>query len=131
MPRELPETETEEQLTERWTEVMNNAHKPEGMSEEEFVVEKANTVRHLVAWIVRERPNAPIHIPEVRVHPNLQLFNQRRRDGLIPREALYGGVHNRRCGHRGCQRVGGADGVRFYNRLYRCEQHRGPWFRRR
>lgn len=52
-------------------------------------------------------------------------FNAHRQAGRIPATAVFGGIHHRNCGHRGCQRVGGEMGVRFVNGLYRCEVHRG------
>lgn len=53
-------------------------------------------------------------------------FLQLRDQGQIPGNALYGGVHDRKCGVRGCHRVGGIQGVRFLkdhfnHRKYRCE----------
>lgn len=53
-------------------------------------------------------------------------FLQLREEGQIPGNALYGGVHERKCGVRGCERRGGNQGVRFLKdnlncRKYRCE----------
>jgi len=53
-------------------------------------------------------------------------FLQHREQGHIPGDALYGGVHDRKCGNRGCDRRGGEQGVRFLKtnlgkRVYRCE----------
>jgi hypothetical protein len=58
-----------------------------------------------------------------------EIFNRNIRDGTIPADATYGGIHMRNCGARGCRRCGGAQGVRFLlwngtgNRRYRCELH--------
>jgi hypothetical protein len=51
-------------------------------------------------------------------------FNAHRQAGRIPATARFGGIHERNCGHRGCNRRGGAMGVRFFDGLYRCEVHR-------
>jgi hypothetical protein len=53
-------------------------------------------------------------------------FLQHREHGHIPGDALYGGVHDRKCGNRNCERRGGTGGVRFLKtnhgkRVYRCE----------
>jgi hypothetical protein len=50
-------------------------------------------------------------------------FQANREQGRIPHHATYGGIHRRRCGHAGCDRVGGVMGVRFVTRRYRCEVH--------
>ena len=50
-------------------------------------------------------------------------FTEHRNAGRIPNAARFGGIHNRYCGHRGCERRGGERGVRFVNGLYRCEVH--------
>ena len=67
---------------------------------------------------------------------NQELWMTKRREfldlrarGAIPGDAVYGGVHERKCGHRGCTRTGGSQGVRFLlfgntdKRRYRCEEH--------
>jgi len=56
------------------------------------------------------------------------LFDANVREGRIPANAIYGGIHHRRCGAEGCLRTGGQDGVRFLrwnggSRRYRCELH--------
>jgi len=56
------------------------------------------------------------------------LFDANVREGRIPANATYGGIHHRRCGAEGCLRTGGQDGVRFLrwnggSRRYRCELH--------
>lgn len=69
---------------------------------------------------------------------NGPVWNARRREflearerGEIPATAVFGGIHTRKCGHRGCQRQAGAGGVRFLlfaatgKRRYRCEAHTG------
>jgi hypothetical protein len=52
-------------------------------------------------------------------------FLQMREDGLIPGDAMFGGIHRRKCGNRDCDRQGGWGGVRFLKignkRMYRCE----------
>lgn len=53
-------------------------------------------------------------------------FLLHREQGAIPGDALYGGVHERKCGNRNCERRGGTAGVRFLKtdlgkRVYRCE----------
>ena len=59
----------------------------------------------------------------------LNTFYQNIRTERIPHNADYGGTHTRKCGHRGCNRTGGSEGVRFLlygetgKRRYRCEQH--------
>lgn len=53
-------------------------------------------------------------------------FGEHREAGRIPTNARFGGVHNRYCGHRGCERRGGERGVRFRGGLYRCEVHYQP-----
>lgn len=56
-------------------------------------------------------------------------FLAHREAGRIPPETTFGGIHERKCGHRGCVRVGGQMGVRFLlfgdsgKRRYRCEEH--------
>lgn len=56
-------------------------------------------------------------------------FLAAREAGTIPADAVFGGIHDRRCGHRHCPRIGGAGGVRFLlfgntgKRRYRCEAH--------
>jgi hypothetical protein len=58
-----------------------------------------------------------------------QRFLDHRDAGRIPPNSIFGGIHERKCGHRGCQRSGGAMGVRFLlygdtgKRRYRCEEH--------
>ena len=58
-----------------------------------------------------------------------QRFLDHRDAGRIPPGSCFGGIHERKCGHRGCQRQGGAMGVRFLlfgntgKRRYRCEEH--------
>jgi hypothetical protein len=52
-------------------------------------------------------------------------FLRMRAAGEIPGDAIFGGVHNRKCGNRNCDRRTGAGGVRFLKigaqRVYRCE----------
>jgi len=52
-------------------------------------------------------------------------FLRLRAMGEIPGDAIFGGVHNRKCGNRNCDRRTGAGGVRFLKigaqRVYRCE----------
>ena len=52
-------------------------------------------------------------------------FLRLRAIGAIPGDAIFGGVHNRKCGNRNCDRRTGAGGVRFLKigagRVYRCE----------
>ena len=56
-------------------------------------------------------------------------FLENRDQGRIPGNAFFGGIHERKCGHRGCERHGGSQGVRFLlygdtgKRRYRCEDH--------
>jgi hypothetical protein len=55
-------------------------------------------------------------------------FLYKREHQQIPGDAQFGGIHLRNCGHRGCNRKGGMDGVRFLlgpngKRRYRCEEH--------
>ena len=56
-------------------------------------------------------------------------FLELREAGTIPPHSVFGGIHERKCGHRGCQRSGGSQGVRFLlygdtgKRRYRCEEH--------
>lgn len=56
-------------------------------------------------------------------------FLELREAGTIPAHSTFGGIHERKCGHRGCQRSGGSQGVRFLlygdtgKRRYRCEEH--------
>jgi len=56
-------------------------------------------------------------------------FIERRQNGEIPHDAMFGGIHHRKCGNRQCDRTGGSDGVRFLlfantgKRRYRCEVH--------
>lgn len=58
-----------------------------------------------------------------------QRFLDHRDAGRIPPNSIFGGIHERKCGHRGCQRSGGSQGVRFLlygdtgKRRYRCEEH--------
>ena len=58
-----------------------------------------------------------------------QVFLESRAAGHIPPDAMFGGIHTRNCGHRGCLRTGGSSGVRFLlfgntgKRRYRCELH--------
>jgi hypothetical protein len=58
-------------------------------------------------------------------------FLAHREAGHIPADAIFGGIHERNCGDRNCQRVGGWEGVRFLlfadtgKRRYRCELHQG------
>jgi hypothetical protein len=53
------------------------------------------------------------------------LFRQARDNGTIPQNAMFGGIHQRKCGT--CDRRHGANGVRFLKlpdgtRKYRCER---------
>jgi len=56
-------------------------------------------------------------------------FLTNRRTGRIPPESVFGGIHNRCCGDRRCNRRGGREGVRFLlwnntdHRRYRCDEH--------
>ena len=56
-------------------------------------------------------------------------FINNKNNGTIPANAEFGGIHNRGCGNRQCNRVGGKQGVRFLiygdseKRRYRCELH--------
>ena len=56
-------------------------------------------------------------------------FQQNIANHTIPANAEFGGIHTRKCGHGGCNRTGGAEGVRFLifgdtnKRRYRCELH--------
>lgn len=65
---------------------------------------------------------------EARNDARLQ-FQRNIADHSIPANATFGGIHNRKCGHDGCSRMGGAEGVRFLifgntgKRRYRCELH--------
>lgn len=58
-------------------------------------------------------------------------FLAHREAGHIPADAIFGGIHERSCGHRNCPRAGGSQGVRFLlfadtgKRRYRCELHQG------
>ena len=58
-----------------------------------------------------------------------QRFLEHREAGRIPAHSTFGGIHMRKCGHRNCERLGGAMGVRFLlfgetgKRRYRCEEH--------
>lgn len=58
-----------------------------------------------------------------------ELFLRQREAGVIPPNSVFGGIHARKCGHRGCVRWGGHMGVRFLlygvtgKRRYRCEEH--------
>jgi len=73
-------------------------------------------------------PERRMNMPVLRRNA-LDLFNQNKRDGIIPENAEFGGTHERKCGHHGCNRTGGSQGVRFLifgntgRRRYRCEQH--------
>ena len=54
------------------------------------------------------------------------LFRNLRENRLIPGNAMFGGVHQRKCGVRTCERMAGSGGVRFLmmnggKRKYRCE----------
>lgn len=56
------------------------------------------------------------------------LFLANREAGRIPADSVFGGIHERKCGTRECERRGGAGGVRFLlneagRRRYRCELH--------
>jgi hypothetical protein len=76
--------------------------------------------------------NAPVPVApqaDVLVAVNLReqrraQFNAHRQAGRIPATARFGGIHERNCGHRGCDRHGGVMGVRFFDGRYRCEVHR-------
>lgn len=56
-------------------------------------------------------------------------FLAHREAGRIPAHSVFGGIHQRKCGHPNCQRAGGSQGVRFLlfggtgKRRYRCEEH--------
>lgn len=56
-------------------------------------------------------------------------FQENLQNNRIPPGAVFGGIHERKCGHRECYRQGGAQGVRFLvnnttgTRVYRCEEH--------
>jgi len=73
-------------------------------------------------------PAAPAAAPAA-AQPNERavrraVFDDNVRAGRIPNTAVFGGIHDRNCGHRGCNRRTGAMGVRFLDGRYRCEVHR-------
>jgi hypothetical protein len=111
---------------------------------ERIAARDANAQAELARRVLREAQGgnaaAPAELPAERVAlealaaaraaaraaaPLRQQFLEHVEAGRVPNTAAFGGIHDRRCGHRGCNRIGGVMGVRFRGGLYRCEVHHG------
>ncbi len=98
-------------------------------AEAEFLARRPNPAVPLTAQEVfaDEIEAAEVEVPVLPPRVTAaRRFGEHREAGRIPANAVFGGVHNRYCGHRGCERRGGERGVRFRGGLYRCEVHYQP-----